>query len=105
MKSNRRSTLLAAALLFFEIVNAIAGTANETKLIQLAKARFTNKLSIAEERLFRAAANGELAYCIAVSNNDPDPSRANTLFTNLVMRSDCLAWLCTDPMASKLVTH
>src|SRR5258707_61177 len=61
-------------------------------LTQLVTNRF-GKLSLAEERLIDAAANGETADCTGLSGDDKN------------IRGDLLSWLCTNPQATAQLTY
>ena len=77
---------------------------NESKLLNLAKKNF-GTLSQAEQKLFEAVANGGFAEYSADSEEDNDPADANKWDNERVIKATRIAWLCTDPQASALVTH
>ncbi len=82
------------------------GASNKaTTLLELAGERF-GALTEAEEKLFRAVVNGELADCSdkLEENNEPNGAKQWDKKTR-VIRADRVEWLCTDPEASALVTH
>jgi hypothetical protein len=83
----------------------VAETATDTKLLQLAKERFTNNLSITEEKLFQAVANDEVCYFTTGSEREDNPTNSPNWTKDRVIRADRLAWLCTDPASSALVTY
>jgi hypothetical protein len=75
------------------------------KLLRLAQKQFTNDIAPSEEKLFRAAAKGEVAdYQNRNKTVDNDPTNAVAWSTNRRIRADRLVWLCTDPDASELVS-
>jgi hypothetical protein len=75
-------------------------------LLVLARKRFaTGALSQAEEVLFRVAGDDAVT---GVGKQDPTPdSPANAADwpQDRVVRAECVAWLCTNYEASRLVTH
>lgn len=93
MKTNFRKfiPLLVAAMTTAATVSK-PDTAAQATLLQLVANHFC-KLSLAEEMLVNAAANGETAHCTALSGNDKN------------IRGDLLSWLCTDPQATAQVTY
>jgi hypothetical protein len=82
----------------------VASPPPDAKLIELAKNRFNGDIWLAEEKLFRAAANGEDADYSHGVGVEADPAKAADWKTERVIRSDRLKWLCTDPAASVLVS-
>ncbi len=80
-------------------------------LIALADPRFPN-LSQAEQRLLRAAPQGEFAVC-GPNDNDDDPANdpakadndpeAGCWGADREVRADLIRWLCTDSEATKMV--
>ena len=82
--------LLIAAVAVF-VSTTKADTAPPIPLPQLAASRFV-KLSLAEEKLVNAAANGTAADCSKLSREDR------------IIRGDLLSWLCTNPQASVQLT-
>ena len=86
------------------IDGAEAVTDNAPKLLDLAVGKF-GTLSQAEKKLFEAVANGKSADCSADSEEDNDPADADKWDDERVMKADRIAWLCTDPQASALVTY
>jgi sRNA-binding regulator protein Hfq len=76
----------------------------DTPLIELAKKKF-GKLTRGEEKLFADAVNGEFRFDLGENDEENDPVDAGKWDAQRVLRADCIAWLCTDPQASTLVTH
>ena len=74
------------------------------KLLELARRRF-GSLSDAEEALFRGAATGRTPQFNARSEEGDDPSNATNWPPARVCKAERIAWLCTDPRASELITH
>jgi sRNA-binding regulator protein Hfq len=62
-------------------------------------------LTPAEEKFLRAVAEGQIADFSAEKQEDNDPSNASQWKEERVLRASCIAWLCTDPDAAKLLTH
>ncbi len=84
-------------LLLIVVVAAFASTTNaetapQIPLPKLATDRF-GKLSLAEEMLARAVANGETADRSELSGEDR------------IIRGELLSWLCTNPDATARVTY
>ena len=77
---------------------------NASKLLELARGKF-DTLAHAEEKLFRAAVDGKVADYSADSEEENDPAGAEKWGDERVHKADCIAWLCTDPQASALVSH
>ena len=77
---------------------------NAQKLIDLARKKFRD-LTVAEAKMFEAAAKGELAECSADDEGQNDPAKAAEWGDERVLKADRIAWLCADPQASALVTH
>ncbi len=73
-------------------------------LLDLAKDKFRS-LTKAERKLFKAFANGERADFSVDSEENNDPAHADRWSGERVLKADRIAWLCTDPQASALVTH
>jgi hypothetical protein len=82
----------------------IAPNSPDTKLLGLAKNHFREDIWPAEEKLFRAAAEGENADSSQGTGEEADPAKAAAWKAGQVIRSDRLKWLCTDPEASALVS-
>lgn len=97
--------LTLSAILTFAVEPAGRAEALETKLLELARERFTNTLSLAEEKLFRAAASGRVADCRSGSEEGDDPANSSNWGKDRIVKANRLAWLCTDPTASALVTY
>ena len=76
----------------------------ETELLRLATEQFTN-LSPAEEKLFRSVAKGERVNFSGASDEENDPNHADKWSAERALNADRIAWLCTNPASSKLVTH
>jgi hypothetical protein len=83
-----------------EMMTSTAGT----KLLQLAKDHFGNDIQPAEEKLFRAAANGEEADCSEALGDEIDPAQVAKWRIGRVIRANRLQCLCADPMAVALVS-
>jgi hypothetical protein len=79
------------------------GAAQES-LLNAAKLRFSNDLTIAEEGLMRAAKIGE-GVSVADLSNHADPATGAEWPKERTIRADRLLWLCTDPVASTLVNY
>jgi hypothetical protein len=87
----------------------------QISLLELARQHFTNDLTVAEEKMFRAAAEGAMADCLPAASdkknlfitgtNDDVTAHADLWSTNRIVRANRLAWLCTDAEASKLVSY
>ncbi|MGO9527492.1 MAG: hypothetical protein ACLP0A_07990, partial [Verrucomicrobiia bacterium] len=75
------------------------------RLLALARQTFTNKLSHAEELLFQAAANGQPTVFSTGSDAEDDPSSAQNWSADRSIAAEKIAWLCTDPTASRFVTY
>ena len=81
-------------------------TKGSYELLSLARRRFTDPtLTTTEEVFFRTAEAGEKISGLEGDREKDDPAGANTWKSNRIIRAECLVWLCTDPQASKLVTH
>ena len=76
----------------------------DSTLLKLARKKFA-PLSPAEERLFRAAQEGRAASALAGNKKEDDPANAANWNADRVVRGECIAWLCTEPQASVLVTY
>ena len=72
------------------------------ELLELAREKF-GKLKEAEEKLFRAAAKGEIADYSPRSKKPIDPVNAAKWGPTRVLHANRIAWLCTE--AAQLVTH
>ena len=77
---------------------------NGQNLIELARQKF-GTLTEAEEKLFQAVADAEVADYSAEDEEDNDPAGANNWGPERVLDANSIAWLCTDKRASDLVTH
>jgi len=75
-----------------------------SELIKLAEKKF-GKLTVAEKKLFRAAAKGEMADYSPRSKKPIDPAHAAKWGPSRVLLADRIAWLCTDKQALQLVAH
>jgi len=73
-------------------------------LLKLAKEKF-GELTEAEEKLFRATANGEMVDYSSRSKKAINPANAAKWGPSHVLCADRIAWLCTDKRASQFVTH
>jgi len=76
----------------------------EPALLVLAREKF-GALSQAEEELFRAAQGGRPASALDPDEKENDPANATNWKAERVVRAKCLAWVCTEPQASALLTH
>lgn len=70
------------------------------RLLELAKKRFHDDWTAADERLFEQTAMGEVA-----DYGDGDPAEADKWGDKRVLRANRIEWLCTDREAIKAVTH
>jgi len=77
---------------------------NGQELLALAGRKF-GELTLAERKLFAAAANGEIADYSAQAEEDNDPGKAAEWGQERVLKADRIAWVCADGEASALVTH
>lgn len=73
---------------------------NSLTLLELAKEEFGEDLTEAEQKLFRATAKGEMA-----DYGEGDPAKANEWDDDRVLQADRIEWLCTDPKATREITH
>ena len=85
-------------------MNANTPDKNADALLELARSRFDNKLTAAEQEMLRAAVKGEFANC-TFGDQDTDPANAANWDDKRVIRADRLVWLCTDAQAASRVTH
>jgi hypothetical protein len=76
----------------------------DADLLALARTKF-GTLSRAEEELFRAAQEGRDASALDGDETQNDPANAANWPPDRAARAACVAWLCTDPHASALVTY
>jgi len=76
----------------------------EPTLLELARKKFAT-FSPAEEKLFRAAQEGNRASALTGDEKEDNPANAANWNAVRIVRGECIAWLCTDPQASALVTH
>jgi uncharacterized protein YjbI with pentapeptide repeats len=76
----------------------------EATLLELARKKFAT-LSRAEEKLFRAAQEGREASELTGDQGEDNPANAANWNADRVVRPEGIAWLCTDPQASALVTY
>jgi hypothetical protein len=88
--------------------SAKGGTSREDTLLNLAREHFTNDIWIAEETMIRNVANAGFAMFgpadgISQGTNDFDTAHAESWPTNRFIRADRMAWLYTDPEATKLM--
>jgi hypothetical protein len=88
----RGSVLLLIAAVAVFVSTTKADTAPQIPLPQLAATRFV-ELSLAEEKLVNAAANGTAADCSELSGE------------HRKIRGKLFSWLCTDRDASAQVTY
>jgi len=91
-------------LVTFSRVAKAAAIDNASDLLKLAKEKF-GSLTKAEEKLFRAVADGELADYSAKDANDNYPAKANKWDPERVFDANRIEWLCTNKEALELVTH
>ncbi|TKJ33703.1 MAG: hypothetical protein CEE38_20185 [Planctomycetes bacterium B3_Pla] len=75
-----------------------------SELLRLAEEKF-GKLTEAEEKLLRAAANGEIADYSPRSKKPIDLANVAKWGPSRFLLADRIAWLCTDRQATQLVTH
>ena len=76
------------------------------RLIELARKRFVSPpLSVAEEKVFRAAEIGEIASSITRDKLKDDPATAASWGTDRTIRAECIVWLCADREALGRTTH
>ena len=102
---NIAACLGLALLILLPIGRAEGASDNASKLLDLATKKF-GTLTEAEEKLFQAVAYGEFADCSDRLEKNNDPNMAKDWDQNTrVIRARCIAWLCTDPEASAMVTH
>ncbi len=73
-------------------------------LSELAEQYF-GPISRAEGELFRAAQTGGKASALAKNEHENDPAKAAKWNADRVVRAECIAWVCTDPQASSLVSY
>ena len=73
-----------------------------SELVKLAEGKF-GKLTVAEKKLFRAAAKGEIAHYSPRSKKPIDPANAAKWGPTRVLLADRIRWLCTE--AAQLVEH
>jgi sRNA-binding regulator protein Hfq len=109
--SERKNNLVCMGLILLILlpVCGVKGADNKPTLPELAQSKFDN-INEAEEKLFQAVVNGELADYSDTSveiddpNNDPNNAKDWDKETRAI-RADVVAWLCTDKEASSMVTH
>ncbi len=77
---------------------------NATKLLELARQKF-GTLTEAEQKFFKAVANGEVADYNAEVEENNNPANAAKWGPERVLKADRIAWLCIDLQASNLATH
>ena len=70
------------------------------RLLELAKKRFPDDWTVADERLFGQTAMGEVA-----DYGDGDPVEADKWDKERVLTANRIEWLCTDREAITAVTH
>ncbi len=96
---------IAIALLSFESISkAETIIDNSSKLLDLARKRF-GTLTPAEEKLFQAVADGNVADYSAKNPEDNNLSKAKSWPDERSLKAICITWLCTDKQAIYLVTH
>ena len=79
-------------------------TANEDKLVELAKARFGG-LEEQEEYFLRNTSRGTHFSYVLVPYNANKPIDGDKWGPERTLPADCLAWLCTDREAASFVTR
>ena len=107
-------------LMLLQVCRAKGAGDNEPNLLELAMKKFPtltkdNKEVEKLKKLFHAVVNGEVADYSDKSGKNNDPNEAKDRDPNTgvlkwdpntrVIRAECIAWLCTDPQASAMVTH
>ncbi|MEA3225647.1 MAG: hypothetical protein U9Q07_06815, partial [Planctomycetota bacterium] len=75
-----------------------------SELLKLAEEKF-GKLTAAEKKLFRAAAEGEIADYSPRSKKPIDPANAAKWGPTRVLLAYRIKWLCTNKQVSQLVAH
>ena len=99
------SLLVTCGLIFLAPIGlAEMDNPNEPNLCCLAEKNFA-PLSEAERNLFEAISEGKVADFTDKFKDDNDPADANEWPKKRVIDANCIEWVCTDPEASKLVTH
>jgi sRNA-binding regulator protein Hfq len=96
-------TLLMSA----NTVEAGVNNNNVSKLLELAKKKY-GILNEAERKLFQGVAKGESIDFSSAPENDNEnnnPANAKDWGEERILKADRIAWLCTEPKASALVTH
>ncbi len=101
---NIAACLGLALLILLPIGRAEGASDNASKLLVLARKKF-GTLSETEEKLFRAVTNGKIANYSDASEKNNDPNGAEKWGDERMLKADRIAWLCTDPEASAMVTH
>ena len=96
--------IAVAVLTLVPTPRAGASTGRASKLLELARQEF-GTLTKAEEKLFRAVAEGKPADYRAKEEKDNDPAFAEKWGNDRAINSSRIAWLCTDLKAIKLVDH
>lgn len=77
-----------------------------SKLLTLAQGKYASQqLSLAEEKLFRAAETGGIASAFIGDEKQDGPANELPWNPDRAIRGECIVWLCTDREASALVTH
>src|ERR1017187_4422447 len=79
-------------------------TESVKKLLAAAGEKF-GTLTLAEDRLFTNIAKGELAKYSVDSDKEDDPFHPNNWGAARTLTADRIIWLCTDPSATKWITH
>ena len=98
-------TILGAAL--FVVVAAAkieAQAVGAEDLVTIAKRKF-KELTNAEEKLLQSISSGDTADFSSGTEKENDPAKAEAWGKERVLKADRIAWLCTTPQASTLVTH
>lgn len=74
----------------------------ELTLLELAEQSFA-PLSHAERELFRAAQAGSVTSALAQTESENDPIKSEMWTDDRIVRAKCVAWVCSDPLAVRLV--
>jgi hypothetical protein len=103
-RTNIAACLGLVLLILLPIGRAKGASDNASKLLDLARKKF-GALTETEKILFQAVVNGELADFSDSLDKNNDPNGAEKWGDERVLKADRIAWLCTDPEASDMVTH
>jgi hypothetical protein len=83
---------------------SLAEPGTEPALLALAREKF-GALSAAEEEFFCAAQEGRPAFVLTGDEEQDKPADSANWGPGRVVRAECVAWVCTDPRATALITH